>query len=1339
MKFAPHLLAVALLAGCGKPAVQSLKPESSNWQITAQENLVAAEEFPEVDLRGYGKVSGKLWKTTDGKASLLEITCTDEEKAKLTQAKYLSDLGLLPGVTAASLKVGDADVHTRLAEGQGVITALRGDTHVFIGAAEDDTALASLLQSALGSRISQLSSQTEVEVPMWLDRWDRFGFRFYYRPWEAQPGVRQQEYDFSKEFEFAEANDRSGFLFWAGGEEIDTAEGLTNEAWWNWALKDTTSKKLPVAVNIMTGGVGKGWFFNRYRDQTMAKMPQFCGTFHTIANPYFGGSGSLSWNATTAKDAELALLQDIVSRAVQLPNVTSILEPHGELKHGGQDIFLEYGPVADATFQTFLEKRYSSISALNAAWNTNFTAWNEVRVPEVASFLGWNEGAFDLSGEWRIAHEPTDKEIDRSQQGEGKYSAVASKGAPAEWFSADFDDSTWPTVIAPGHDRTIFLPKSPAVYRRAIDIPQEWLAGKSRVWLYLWDLNTGTGDKVQLAINGEMVGQSTLQHAVPHWGALDVTKALRPGKNQITLRLPKGIIAYRVYLSPDEPRQYPNMAESRNAQWVDFADWIVHSRLNAVRRGMEMIRQVEPNRQITLMAPGGYEDGVKALAKKYGGNYHNTGYMGAFWADDLPAIMRGAQLPFSLEPGGPAKDLEGFKKQLGLYATEGLQGIDYFIHVGNIMWPPDLRKHFEDNLNQIKLLGKYHGPGAEVAALYSTRGNALTGYPWGVDYNTDLGAGYWKWNVRANLMGRYESDALTESSFDEGDAARYKVVIDTNTSIMDERTLKAIEEYVRNGGTFVTFVQTGRHTPTKKDAWPIDQLTGYRVTRIDELDREGNPLQSRTLRPAPGQDIFTGDWEKVRANGLTLEKVSPDVQDLMLWEDGSVAIGMRPLGKGHIIQVGCKFTGKQIPDRIEPSSSLNRPTFDARPQESQALTNLLSQILAWRHIPTVAATFDPADENIILRHFLTNSGLYNVWTLWNQSKTSTITGDIVLTEPVTATWGFDVLSRKKITFANNRLPVNLPPNETRSFLTPRHDIVMAPTTWFKLQRNWWKAVTAPPSTPLPPIEHRFSVDLGKDWAFKALAPDEDGSTFAQPGTDTSNWEKMSLGIWSLPDKKDIKRAILVKTFTVPETWTNGWPTLSLQSWNGGTFVDQGRIWLDGKLISDWSPNGVINVNPDDVLTPGSTHTLAVEIKGEGYLQGTRGTSWLWIWPESAEKLDLAGDWQPSRDLMTYAPTVPLPGPYNAMSLRRNVVIPAEQKDRNVLLTVDTTGRLVGVLVNGHWVRRFHHIIGTRFDLNITPWVKFGEENEIELVSMEGPTNGTVNTVRLDFHNPASYP
>ena len=74
-----------------------------------------------------------------------------------------------------------------------------------------------------------------------------------------------------------------------------------------------------------------------------------------------------------------------------------------------------------------------------------------------------------------------------------------------------------------------------------------------------------------------------------------------------------------------------------------------------------------------------------------------------------------------------------------------------------------------------------------------------------------------------------------------------------------------------------------------------------------------------------------------------------------------------------------------------------------------------------------------------------------------------------------------------------------------------------------------------------------------------------------------------------------------------------------------------------------------------------------------------------------------------------------------------------------MLRADVTGALAGVLVNGHWVRRLHHIIGTRFDLNVTPWVRFGQNNTIELVSMNEPTQGQVKTVRLDFHQPENYP
>ena len=99
----------------------------------------------------------------------------------------------------------------------------------------------------------------------------------------------------------------------------------------------------------------------------------------------------------------------------------------------------------------------------------------------------------------------------------------------------------------------------------------------------------------------------------------------------------------------------------------------------------------------------------------------------------------------------------------------------------------------------------------------------------------------------------------------------------------------------------------------------------------------------------------------------------------------------------------------------------------------------------------------------------------------------------------------------------------------------------------------------------------------------------------------------------------------------------------------------------------------------------------------------------------------------------------LPGSYKAFGLRRELVIPANLAGKNVLLNVETTGGLTGALVNGTWVRRFHHHIGTRFDLNITPWVKFGQKNEIELVGMGGISAGNVQSVNLGFHDPKAYP
>ena len=72
--------------------------------------------YPPVKLRGYGLVAGIFAATEiDGQsAGALRIVCQNQAKAKLVQAKYLSDLQLLPGVEkrngTSAVGIGDVPI-----------------------------------------------------------------------------------------------------------------------------------------------------------------------------------------------------------------------------------------------------------------------------------------------------------------------------------------------------------------------------------------------------------------------------------------------------------------------------------------------------------------------------------------------------------------------------------------------------------------------------------------------------------------------------------------------------------------------------------------------------------------------------------------------------------------------------------------------------------------------------------------------------------------------------------------------------------------------------------------------------------------------------------------------------------------------------------------------------------------------------------------------------------------------------------------------------------------------------------------------------------------------------
>ena len=93
-------------------------------------------------------------------------------------------------------------------------------------------------------------------------------------------------------------------------------------------------------------------------------------------------------------------------------------------------------------------------------------------------------------------------------------------------------------------------------------------------------------------------------------------------------------------------------------------------------------------------------------------------------------MVQSMGLPSDCEPGSGAVDLDDFKRFMGRWLTEGTQGVDYFMHIGDILWKPAIKDHFTKTLRLWHLIGKYHVPQAELGVLLSDRNLRLCGFPW---------------------------------------------------------------------------------------------------------------------------------------------------------------------------------------------------------------------------------------------------------------------------------------------------------------------------------------------------------------------------------------------------------------------------------------------------------------------------------------------------------------------------------------------------------------------------------------------------------------------------------
>ena len=211
--------------------------------------------------------------------------------------------------------------------------------------------------------------------------------------------------------------------------------------------------------------------------------------------------------------------------------------------------------------------------------------------------------------------------------------------------------------------------------------------------------------------------------------------------------------------------------------------------------------------------------------------------------------------------------------------------------------------------------------------------------------------------------------------------------------------------------------------------------------------------------------------------------------------------------------------------------------------------------------------------------------------------------------------------------------------------------------------------------------------------------------------------------------------VLTRPFTVPADWTDG----DVELWAVGLYTSQFTeaalaIHLDGKEIRREMRGGVCGlVLP---VQAGETHELTFTLSRDAHprVRGFFGPVYLYCRPHPAQTLDLGGTWEALADFTgSRAAPVTLPGEYkSACALRRQVVVPADWKGRRVRIDfASRKDRLVGVIVNGRYIRRHHHRFGDRTWLDITPFLRFGEANELILVGNTAPgQNGIVDFVRL---------
>ncbi|MHB9023030.1 MAG: beta-galactosidase [Armatimonadota bacterium] len=1298
-------------------------------------------------LRGYGRVETMVTEYRSARGEgvwVYAFRCQKPENASIIAGKFLADLTLSDGVKAVKLQAGGREIPaTRTFAGTTFIGCADGaEARILCGESEK-----ALVDFAAANPALVASTVPSAAYPHFLDRFDRYGWGVYgvggfndYHGWR-----KKQNLDPTEDVQFLIDN-KIRFDGWLDPTEFDFGDGLRKNTEAEWMIKKAADAGQPFSFRVYANAGGANWTARRFPEYAEQPASFLMSGWHG-ASLFYHAQPHFSWFNKDIPRYLAVKTMEMMRQFNDNPYLTGWMHPHGELAHDDWfDMHDDYSPTAQRSWCEYLQNQGIGLPAVTRMYGMAeqpFVDWAQVPVPEFATFEGLNGLVASLEGTWYYwVENDGSQKIDaawHAQSPEQKY-----QGIREQWWNAPLTSGEWKSMRIPDNDEIFSLFKgkldNTTWFRRSFTLTPAQKAHE-RLYLYWYPtsfsgLHTGKNARYHsVYINGKKAGE------IGSWGALEITRLLQSGENAIALHLLGSLWNGRIYLSTVPPRIFPYLGEDMNRLWVLWKEWHTNAKYLAWRDILDGMRQVDPNRPIKFMAPIRFgTDNWGALATNYGGFGHFTGE--GMWF--FPWYKRYGFLydvPGSSETAGPANNLKDQFDSFRRTFLAGLNAHDPVFMIQTYSRNPELRNFWLTHAPVLKQMGRYDLDASQQVLLYRSTKMDI-GMVQNAPYPPVGGSREvqrpWDWDIGRGTLQTIGQSYLyvDDGGLADGKMYGYPVMIDSGNEITSAESVKHITAWVRAGGTFVTLPFTGRSTMTTPDSWPIKAITGCEIGRLRTpgngsvtIGKNQGVFKSLAGKTFP-DDGHSTDWQGGEHNLLSVElNPGADSEVLATFENGAPAIVRHRLGKGAVIVLGTAFWrgSKDVMGIWWP-----------QPLETEFMADLLAGI----GFPAARCTTD--DRLVWPQPYRTNNGLEAVTTLvsWHEDTDATVKVRLLLPRKPTHLVSFGVDGVKSLPFdwkdGAATATIAMPAREVKVLAADVYGPNDAVAHWWRYQQRMWHELAKPMIDFTPYTRGKWAdpvVDLRFDAKLTLTEPT--GDTWQAVGFDDRAWKACMLGLLNADGAQPQKPVWVRKTFTVPERWLRdgGKTYLISGSWVGPHYLGSARLTVNGQQLHDYTTASYNEFDISKLLSAG-TNIATFAFKGDAVYQGFSGNVWLYHAEPAERSMDLAGAWRGMDNGKLVVLTLPGKGKIKAPT--RGIYIPKEWegKYRVRLYQEGNPYSILGAYVNDRLVRRHHHNLGARTDIDITAHLRFGEDNELVLAHAgdpDGLDRSLTNVPSWDIH------